>query len=263
MRAAVCAVTVSCGNGSGMDAGTLDSGADGAPDAALDASPDASTDGGLPFPECALGLYEHPWMAVDVEVERGDVSYPMEVVESSELLVRMEEGPPGEPGGFFAEIRFLRGLIPPTALPRVGDQVTVLGGDCDPGLYSAYLRIMSPEGTILFEAGDPACADHFSPLWPTPPPYVGARWREDPETCKETLDPRARCCCRVLREHDVVLHPDGDSLLVPAQDREIEIDGGRFLASAQGLIEVAGAECGGQHDGVRGSAFVARLADPE
>lgn len=62
---------------------------------------------------------------------------------------------------------------------------------------------------------------------------------------------------------EVLLHlPEGDSVVVPGEDREIEIDGLRYLVSSQGAYWID--QGPGYHDltGPFGSAFIVRLDEP-
>jgi hypothetical protein len=62
---------------------------------------------------------------------------------------------------------------------------------------------------------------------------------------------------------EVVLHqPDGDSVVVPGEDREIEIDGLRYLVSSQGAYWIDQGRAYYDLTGPKGSAFIVRLADP-
>jgi hypothetical protein len=47
---------------------------------------------------------------------------------------------------------------------------------------------------------------------------------------------------------------------VPGEDREVVIDGVRYLASAQGSFAIVQAPCEYDRTGLYGSAFIARLA---
>lgn len=236
--------------------------ADGVTDAA-DAESDATVDAGWPFEECGQYFRDMPWLRALSNASRTDVEYPMVVVESSESSLRAEGGPKDEDPEeeMYVDLEFPFPLGPEIERPGVGEVVTTRGGVCDGMLVTGYVRIRSEDGRLLWEGGSPDCADSWA--YQDAGLLLGERVNRDVEPCSEELrrGDEVLCCCRTRVQRDVILHPDGDSVLVPGEDREIEIDGARFLASAQGSFEIVQAPCEYDRSGIYGSAFVARLAD--
>lgn len=243
------AALAACGNASSPDAGVDATGPDAARDATVDGEP--------PYPECDVGFGDLPWLRIREEGnERTETEYSMIVVESTEMQLRAEAGGlPADPIDPFFQLDFPFALGAEHQLPGVGDEVFVVGGACDHKQDIYYLRVMDADRRLLFEGGSPECAS--APDGPENP-HLGGRDRPGAEPCSEVL---TQCCCRDRTEHDVILHADGDSLLVRGEDRVVEIDGARFLASSQGLFLLEVTPCTRLHSAVKGSAFVVRLAD--
>lgn len=159
----------------------------------------------------------------------------------------------------YLSVDFPSSLGPDVILPAVGDWIIALGGSCDLLIGNWYFRVMRLDHEILWEGGAPICTElEDSFLWG---PHLGQRFIEPPPPlCAEPYR-NIDCCCVTREDMEIVIRPDGDSVLVPGEDREVVIDGVRFLASSQGAFFTQDAPCTFDLIGPRGSAFLARLAD--
>lgn len=197
--------------------------------------------------------------------DRLDVEQELVVVESSQGGFRAEAD--GLPASRFAseyvDVSLGTPVGPEYRLPSVGETIIVLGGMCSYMTEVGYVRVLGGDRELLWEGGSPGCGEGFS-LFDYPwHPNLGDRVRVEPEPCFERLFNRDGewCCCDTRIDRDVILHADGDSILVPGEDRLVEIDGAQFLASALGSFELLEASCTHDRSGVEGSAFIVRLAE--
>jgi hypothetical protein len=211
----------------------------------------------VPYPECTERFSDLPWLELREEGnDRTDVEYPMIVVESTDRRFRAEEtGLPVDDAEPFVDVEFPFALPATADLPDVGQPIVLLGGTCDYKQSIEYFRLMRPVDGLFFEGGSPDCAEAAgNDVWS---PHLGARDRPETETCSEVLE---SCCCQDRTEHDVILHADGDSVLVRGEDRIVEIDGASFLASSQGIYTLEVTTCTMLHSSVQGSAFLVRVS---
>lgn len=204
------------------------------------------------LPECTPSIREAGRLSIDVDGNTPDNSavYELSVVEATESLLRLEanslEDPPDEE---HVEVE-LRGQVSDRVrLPEVGDQAVVRGGaGC---LYGGYVRVSSPEGDLLLEAGLPYCVSEFDTSDWQPPPFFGMRPAPDPQACGDD--------CTTAVMYETTLSQEGEEeLLLVDEPREVTIDGRRYLAEAQ-LARSYSQPCIIDGGGVHGGAYLAPL----
>jgi hypothetical protein len=264
-----------CGGGAVGDA-DADVDADADDDVSRDA--EADTDSGdaadsgtdsdtLEYPICDPQFHDFPWgwgYAGTRSVERTDVEYEFVVTRMLETGFVAELDPEHDLGDEpQMSVVLPSGMAANVRLPELGDSIISLGGNCDDG--RGYLRVTTPSGELIYEGGAPLCTSIPGGYpWPEPPRLSQ---RDVPsERCIDYWNhppPSPEFCCVTRTDMEVVLHqPDGESVVVPGEDREIEIDGLRYLVSSQGAYWIDQGPDILDLTGAFGSAFIVRLDEP-
>lgn len=229
---------------------------DGSTDSGFDAGSgaDAAADSGPPS-RCDPPYRETPQAWVEAEgVHLANVEYELVVVASTETGFRAVEDPKlDEREQNYIEVGFPEPFDASYRLPIVGETLLVLGGPCN--LNNAYLRVMDLDRNILWEGGSASCGD----MGQFRGPYLGVRAIPGAVPCSDEV----WSCLFTRLPLDTIVHPDGDSVLLPGEKREVEIDGARFMGVNYGEFVVADwpAGCPTESDLAWGSAFLVRLAD--
>lgn len=209
--------------------------------------------------QCSPAFARFARVTVDTpNVDRADVEYEMAVVRVSDGELQLSG--PSEGGGRITpriEISFPT-LGCTIRLPAEGETAFAMGGTCDSGTSSGYVRVWNNEHDLVWEGGDPDCRY----LWMNPR-FQQRAVAESSECWDDPEPPPPECCCVTRSEQDVLLTLDDaeEVLMRSGMAYELEIEDARFVAVSQGGYATRDSPCSADATAEFGSAFLVRLAD--